>query len=124
MRCMLRVYRLAVAIDMIEAGTRAPIAMAANAKPTNQDGNKARNNAGTAKLGPYCLKLDAKSGMSPTPAAMAMYPSNAIRPRRNVYAGNSAELRMMARRLLALSTPVTECGYRKSAKADPSASVA
>src|SRR6266536_1591384 len=49
-RQTLRVKVLAVAIDMIAAGTNAPIPMAANATPTNQDGNNARNNAGTEKL--------------------------------------------------------------------------
>ena len=47
---MLRVKVLAVAIDMIAAGTSAPMAIAANATPTNQDGKIARNSAGTAKL--------------------------------------------------------------------------
>ena len=47
---MLRVKVFAVAIDMIAAGTSAPIAIAANATPTNQTGNIAMNNAGTEKL--------------------------------------------------------------------------
>ena len=49
---MLRVKMLAVAIDMIAAGTSAPMAMAAKATPTNQDGNSARNSDGTEKLLP------------------------------------------------------------------------
>src|SRR5215469_15310275 len=49
---MLRVNRLAAAIDMIAAGTRAPIPIAAKATPTNQDGKLWRNRAGTAKLLP------------------------------------------------------------------------
>jgi hypothetical protein len=32
------------------------MAIAAKAKQTNQDGNVARNNAGTAKFEPCCLK--------------------------------------------------------------------
>ena len=32
----------------------APIAMAAKAKPTNQEGKLSRNSAGTAKFVPYC----------------------------------------------------------------------
>src|ERR1043166_3545298 len=42
-RQILRVNRLAAAIDMIDAGTSAPMAMAANAKPTNQESNSFRN---------------------------------------------------------------------------------
>ena len=41
---------MAAAIDMIAAGTSAPIAIAAKATPTNHGGNIARNSAGTAKL--------------------------------------------------------------------------
>ena len=35
---MLRVNRFAAAIDMTAAGTSAPIAIAANANPSNHDG--------------------------------------------------------------------------------------
>jgi hypothetical protein len=66
----LRVNRLAAAIDMTAAGTSAPMAIAANATPTNHDGKKCRNRSGTAKLG-----LDGVM-----PAAIAMYPSRAIMP--------------------------------------------
>src|SRR5437879_701683 len=52
-RYTLRVKRLAAAIDMIDAGTSAPMATAANAMPTNQDGNIWRNNAGTTHWAPY-----------------------------------------------------------------------
>src|SRR5271169_4262652 len=107
---MLRVHKFDAAIDMIAAGTSAPIAIAANATPANHDGNIARISAGTAKLAPYCLKRGAYSGALSTPAAIAMKPSNAINASRNEYAGRKAALRLMARRLLALSTPVTECG--------------
>ena len=41
---------------MMAAGTSAPMAIAAKATPTNQDGNEARNSAGTAKFEPYWLK--------------------------------------------------------------------
>ncbi len=71
-RCTLRVYRLAAAIDMIAAGTSAPMPIAANATPTNHDGKKCRNSAGTAKFEPYALKYGANSGMSFTPDASAM----------------------------------------------------
>src|SRR5919112_2505445 len=47
---MLRVNRLAAAIDMTAAGTSAPMAMAPNAMPTNQDGKTLRNRSGTAKF--------------------------------------------------------------------------
>ena len=45
---MLRVNRFAAAIDMIAAGTSAPIAIAANATPANQDGNAVWKKCGTA----------------------------------------------------------------------------
>src|ERR1700694_923211 len=51
-RQMLRVNRLAAAIDMIEAGTSAPMAIAAKAKPTNQDGNICTNRPGTTHWAP------------------------------------------------------------------------
>ena len=51
-RWMLRVYRFAAAIDMIAAGTSAPMPIAAKATPTNHDGKWCRNSAGTAKLLP------------------------------------------------------------------------
>lgn len=41
------------------------MAVAPNAKLTNQDGNVARDNARTAKFRPHCLKQEAKAGMSP-----------------------------------------------------------
>ena len=44
---MLRVNRLAAAIDMIAAGTSAPIAIAPKAMPANQDGNAWSNRTGT-----------------------------------------------------------------------------
>ena len=44
---MLRVQRFAAAIDMIAAGTSAPIAIAANATPANQLENSESNRAGT-----------------------------------------------------------------------------
>jgi hypothetical protein len=49
---MFRVKRFAVAIDMIAAGTSAPIAIAANATPVNQSGNIASKSAGTAHCVP------------------------------------------------------------------------
>src|SRR5215469_11442340 len=73
-RCMLRVYRFAAAIDMIAAGTSAPMPIAANATPTNQGGKLCSSSAGTAKLLPNCLKPAAYSGRLATPAAMAKKP--------------------------------------------------
>ncbi len=64
---MLRVHKFDAAIDMIAAGTKAPIAIAAKATPTNHDGNIANSNAGTAEFGPYCLKSGANSGALATP---------------------------------------------------------
>src|SRR5450830_430035 len=46
----LRVNRLAAPIDITAAGTSAPMAIAANAKPANQLGNTALNKAGTTSL--------------------------------------------------------------------------
>ena len=47
---MLRVHRFAAAIDMIAAGTSAPIPMAAKATPANQLGNMLSNSSGTIVL--------------------------------------------------------------------------
>src|SRR6266496_4603459 len=49
---MFLVNRLAAAMDIMEAGTSAPIAIAANAKPANQGGKKALISPGTAPLLP------------------------------------------------------------------------
>ena len=46
-RQMLRVNRLAAAIDIIAAGTNAPMAIAAKQNPANHEGKIFRNNAGT-----------------------------------------------------------------------------
>src|SRR5260221_14338804 len=113
---MLRVNRLAAAMDMIEAGTSAPMAMAAKAKPWNQEGNTLTNRPGTA----YCAP-NGSTGF--TPATSAMEPNSAIKPSRKEYAGNSAALRLMARPLFAESTPEIECGNMNSANAHPNATV-
>ena len=73
---MLRVNRFAAAIDMIAAGTSAPMPIAANATPANQSGNIVSNSSGTTVL---------VSGLPPavsglTPAAIAIRPSSASRP--------------------------------------------
>ncbi len=47
---MLRVNRFAAAIDMIAAGTSAPMPIAANATPANQRGNICWNSSGTTVL--------------------------------------------------------------------------
>ncbi len=47
---MLRLKRLAAAIDITDAGTSAPIAMAPNAMPVNQAGNSIWINSGRALL--------------------------------------------------------------------------
>ena len=73
---MLRVNRFAAAIDMIAAGTSAPMPMAANAMPVNQSGNILSNSSGTTVLAsglPFAV-----SGF--TPAAIAIRPSSASRP--------------------------------------------
>ena len=65
---MLRVNRFAAAIDMIAAGTSAPIPIAANATPANQSGNIRSKSSGTTVL-TSGLPFDV-SGV--TPAAIAM----------------------------------------------------
>ncbi len=111
---MLRVHRLAAAIDMIAAGTNAPITIAANATPANHGENSCSNSCGIASCG----------FLTWIPAATAAMPSSASRPSRNEYAGSSAALRRMMLRFLVDSTAVTECGYMNSASAEPSDSVA
>ena len=66
---MLRVHRLAAAIDMIAAGTSAPMPMAAKATPANQLGNCCSNSSGTTVL-PSARPFSPTSGF--TPAAIAM----------------------------------------------------
>ena len=51
-RQMLRLKRLAAAIDITEAGTRAPMAIAANAKPATADGSSLSSSAGTMMFAP------------------------------------------------------------------------
>ena len=110
----LRVHRFAAAIDMIAAGTSAPIAMAANAMPANHGENSSANSAGTACCGFSTV----------IPAAIAAKPSRASRPSRKEYAGSSEALRRITERFLDASTPVNECGYMNSASAEPRASEA
>src|SRR6478672_1435278 len=111
---MLRVHRFAAAIDMIAAGTSAPMTIAAKATPANQAGNSFSNSCGTDCCGLVTL----------TPAAIATKPSRASSPSRKEYAGSRAALRRITERLRVESTPVIECGYMNSANADPRASVA
>ena len=61
---MLRVNRFAAAIDMIAAGTSAPMPMAAKAMPANQLGNISWNSTGTIVL--------PSSPIGVTPAAIAI----------------------------------------------------
>src|SRR6476659_8096373 len=117
---MLRVKVLAAAIDMIAAGTSAPIAIAAKATPANHEGKKSSNSCGTTSCG---FGLPSRP-IGLVPAAMATQPSRASRPSRNEYAGRIDALRRITLRLLLDSTAVIECGYMNSAMADPSASVA
>src|SRR6195952_3026746 len=117
---MLRVNVFAAAIDMIAAGTSAPIATAAKATPANQLGNESSNSCGITSCG---LGLPS----TPTglvPAAIATQPSRASRPSTKEYAGRIAELRRIVLRLSEDSVAVTECGYMNRAIAEPSARVA
>src|SRR6476646_7942996 len=117
---MLRVKVLAAAIDMIAAGTSAPIAIAAKATPVNQLGNMSSNSCGITSCG---LGLPSRpTGL--VLAAIATQPSSARRPSTKEYAGSSAALRRTVLRLPDDRLAVTECGYMKSAIADPRPSVA
>ena len=114
---MLRVKVLAAAIDMIAAGTSAPIAMAAKATPANHDGNMSSNSCGMTSCP---LSLPSRpTGL--VPAAIATQPSSASRPSRKEYAGRIAAFLRIVLRLLADSVAVIECGYMNSAIAEPSA---
>ena len=73
---MLRVKVFAAAIDMIAAGTSAPIAIAANATPANHDGKESSNSCGMTSWA-FGLPL-APIGL--VPAAIATQPSSASRP--------------------------------------------
>src|SRR5919197_603572 len=117
---MLRVKVFAAAIDMIAAGTNAPIATAANAMPANQAGNESSNNCGITN----CALGLPSSPIGFVPAAIATQPSSASRPRTKEYAGRIDAFRRIVFRLLADSVAVIECGYMNNAIADPSASVA
>src|SRR3954462_2924884 len=110
---MFLVNRFAEAIDITAAGTSAPIAMAAKAKPSNHDGKYFRNRSGTANVLSVVLIL----------AVIVMKPSRARNPSISVYAGRIAMLRRTTSCERALSVPVITCGYMNSASADPSASV-
>src|SRR4051794_29145110 len=117
---MLRVKVFAAAIDMIAAGTRAPIATAAKATPANQLGKESSKSWGMTSCG---LGLPS----TPTglvPAAMATQPSRASSPSTKEYAGRMEALRRMVLRLSEESVAVTECGYMNSAIAEPRARVA
>jgi hypothetical protein len=113
---------LAAAIDMIAAGTSAPMPIAANARPANQSGKFWSNSIGMIVFGsglPVALLV---TGV--TPAAIAANPSSAISPSSSEKAGNADMFRLITPRLPAASIPVTACGYRNTASADPRASVA
>src|ERR1041385_3960724 len=109
---MFRVNRLAAAMDMIAAGTRAPIAIAAYPTPANHDGNSFSNSWGTASWGFGGLPATV------TPAAIATNPRRASSPRRKEYAGSSAALRRIPPRFWVDITRVTEWGYMNSASAE------
>ena len=105
-------------MDMIAAGTRAPIAMAANAIPANHDGKVSSNSWGITS---WALGLPSRP-IGLVPAAIATHPSRASSPSTRLYAGRIAALRRIVLRLLADSVAVIECGYMNRAMADPRAS--
>src|SRR5690242_21880892 len=93
---MLRLKVLAAAIDMIAAGTSAPIATAAKATPANHDGNMSSKSCGITSC---ALGLPSRP-IGFVPAAMATQPSRASRPSTKEYAGRIAALRRITLRLL------------------------
>src|SRR4051812_46981073 len=103
---MFRVKVLAAAIDIMAAGTRAPMAMAANATPANQLGKESSNSCGMTS----CAFGLPSRPIGFVPAAIATQPSNASRPRTSEYAGRIAALRRMVVRLFDDNVAVTECG--------------
>src|SRR6478609_9074195 len=117
---MLRVNVLAAALDMMAAGTSAPIAIAANATPANHEGKKASKSCGTTS---WAWGLPSRP-IGFVPAAMATQPSRASRPSKKEYAGRIEAFLRIVLRLLADRVAVIEWGYMNSAMADPRASVA
>ena len=105
---MLRVNRFAAAMDMMAAGTSAPIATAANAMPANHCGKSLSNSSGTTVLVSTVPLVTPGSGV--IFAAIAMYPNSAMSPSRKLYAGSADMLRLMTSRLRLASTPVMLCG--------------
>ena len=99
---------------MTAAGTSAPIAIAENAKPANQDGNSAWNSAGTTSLRRVHLDV---GGMG----HIAEQRDQAEQQR--IGRSRIAFLRMVSADFEA-KMPVRVCGYMKAASAEPSASVA
>src|SRR5689334_4395078 len=112
---MLRVKVLAAAIDMIAAGTSAPMATAAKATPANQLGNESSNSCGITS---WALGFPS-TPIGLVPAAIATQPSRASRPSTKEYAGRIEALRRMVFRLSEDSVAVTEWGYMNSANAEP-----
>src|SRR6478736_6806853 len=117
---MLRVKVFAAAIDMMAAGTRAPIATAAKAIPANQDGKLSSNSWGITS----CALGLPSSPIGLVPAAIATHPSRASSPRTKEQAGRIEAFRLIVLRLCADSVAVTECGDMNRAMAEPNASVA
>src|ERR1700749_4788451 len=117
---MLRVKVLAAAIDMIAAGTSAPMATAAKATPANQLGNESSNSCGITSWG---LGLPS-TPIGLVPAAMATQPSRASSPSTKEYGGRIEALRLIVLRLSGGSVAGTEGGYMNNASAEPSARVA
>src|SRR5438132_4214205 len=106
-------------IDMIAAGTSAPIATAATATPANQPGKESANNCGITS---WALGFPS-SPIGLVPAAIATHPSSASRPSTKLYAGRIVALCRIVLRLRDESVAVIECGYMNSAIAEPNASV-
>src|SRR6266545_8109259 len=117
-RWTLRVNRFAAAIDMIAAGTSAPMAMADSATPANQLGNTWAKKCGTASCGlanPSAPKTDVF-------LAIAAKPSRARRASISEYVGRIAALRRITLRDLLDKVAVIACGYMNNAIAEPNAS--
>src|ERR671916_1618298 len=117
---MLRVNRFAAAMDMMAAGTSAPMAMAPNATPANQPGKWSSNSWGMTSCG--LTRPSSPTGW--VPALIATKPSSASSPSSKEYAGRIAAFLRPVLRSFDDRVAVTQCGYMNNASAEPSASEA
>ena len=110
----LRVNRLAAPMDMTAAGTSAPTAMAANAKPANQLGKIALKSAGTTSL----------LSLTFTPGRVGHVAEHGDQAQQHRVGRQHDGVLLMVSPLLEAKIPVSVCGYMNPASALPSARVA